>query len=270
MGKEIALVDEVKNSLAKMTEQFGVVLPKNMDRERFVRIAQTAIQNNPSILSANRTTLFSACMRAAEDGLLPDGRESALVVFNSKKGPIVQYMPMVAGIKKKVRLSGEIRKWKLQVVFENDEFDWEEGDNDKIYHRPCLNKRGSVIAAYSIVTFKDGEKDREVMSVGDIDKRRKKAKSQNIWNDWYEEMCKKTVAKYHAKSLPMEGPLSKIMASDDNIFEVEHVESKEIEEVKPKEEKKTSSTLAKAVENTQKEDPIEVSERQAIQEETPI
>lgn len=66
----------------------------------------TAVQSNPALLSADRQTLFQACMKCAQDGLLPDGREAALVIFRTKKKidnrdvwvDAVQYMPMVAGV----------------------------------------------------------------------------------------------------------------------------------------------------------------------------
>jgi hypothetical protein len=45
-------------------------------------------------------------VKLAQDGLLPDGREAAVVMFGNK----AQAMPMIAGILKKVRQSGEVAK----------------------------------------------------------------------------------------------------------------------------------------------------------------
>jgi recombination protein RecT len=43
-------------------------------------------------------------VRLAQDGLLPDGREAAIVKFGNK----AQAMPMIAGILKKIRQSGDV------------------------------------------------------------------------------------------------------------------------------------------------------------------
>uniref|UniRef100_UPI00195373C4 recombinase RecT n=1 Tax=Klebsiella aerogenes TaxID=548 RepID=UPI00195373C4 len=46
-------------------------------------------------------------------GLLPDGREGAIVEFSGK----AQWMPMIGGLRKKVRNSGEIATWEAHVVY---------------------------------------------------------------------------------------------------------------------------------------------------------
>src|SRR3546814_9174090 len=79
--------------------------------EKFHRVAVTAISSNPDLLNVDRTSLFGALMKAAQDGLLPDGREGAIVPFKGK----ASWMPMVAGIMKKVRNSGEIEIGRAHV-----------------------------------------------------------------------------------------------------------------------------------------------------------
>ena len=105
-------VQEVRNALEKMAPQFQAALPKHVPVERFVRTTLTAIQTNPQLLQADRRTLFAAATRAAQMGLLPDGREGAIVTFKDQ----AQWMPMVAGIMKLVRNSGEISTWSVQAV----------------------------------------------------------------------------------------------------------------------------------------------------------
>src|SRR3546814_6152413 len=98
-------------------------------------------------------------MKAAQDGLLPDGREGAIVPFKGK----ASWMPMVAGIMKKVRNSGEIADWNAHAVYENDEFDYLLGDDQRIYHKPTMGDPGQVVGAYSIVKLKDGTISRDFM-----------------------------------------------------------------------------------------------------------
>jgi recombination protein RecT len=80
--------------------------PPHVSVEKFKRVAMTAIQNTPALVNADRRSLFGAFVRLAQDGLLPDGREAAVVMFGNK----AQAMPMIAGILKKIRQSGEVAK----------------------------------------------------------------------------------------------------------------------------------------------------------------
>ena len=130
-------VREVKALLDKAAPEFSRALPAHVPPERFRRIAETAILNNPDVLHANRRSLMSAVIKAAQDGLPPDGRQAALVVFRTKAGPQVQYMPMVAGLLRLARNSGQLAGIVAEVVHENDTFDREPTNFEApVTHRP--------------------------------------------------------------------------------------------------------------------------------------
>jgi recombination protein RecT len=162
-----------------LESQFKAALPAHIPAERFMRVLMTAIQNNPALFNIDRRSLWNAAMRAAQDGLLADGRDGAIVVYKSKNGPVAQWMPMIAGLRKKVRNSGEIATWDAQVVREKDRFEFRLGDDPLIVHQPSLDPNpGAIIAAYSIATLKTGEKSREVMSVADIERIRRRSRAR--------------------------------------------------------------------------------------------
>jgi recombinational DNA repair protein RecT len=79
-----------------------------------------------------------------------------------------------------------------------------------------------VIAAYSVATLKSGEKSREVMTRAELEKVHdaSKAKSSGPWIDWFDEMCRKTVAKRHAKVLPMSTDLDDLIRRDDELYDM--------------------------------------------------
>ncbi len=247
-GKMTIFKQQVKASLG----EFVAALPSHMPAERFVRVLVTAVQTNPELLEAERRSLFSSALKCAQDGLLPDGREAALVIFKDfRRGKIVQYQPMVAGIRKKVRNSGEIADWNAHVVYAKDEFEYERGDDPFIKHKDYLPKpierlpdeseadfakrsaahfdRGPIIAAYSIAILKGGEKSREVMSIGDIEAIRERSTAWKAfvaghikttpWQTDRGEMCKKTVVKRHSKVLPMSTDLDDLLRRDDNLYQ---------------------------------------------------
>ena len=209
-------VQEVRTAIEKMAPQFKAALPGHVSVERFVRVTLTAVQTNPALLEADRRTLFAAATKAAQMGLLPDGREGAIVTFKNQ----AQWMPMVAGIMKLVRNSGEISTWSVQAVYENDSFDFCLGDEEHITHKPALSSRGKLIAVYSIVTMKDGEKSREVMSVEDVNAIRARSRSGNSgpWQTDFAEMAKKTVVRRHSKRLPLSTDIDGAIREDDDLF----------------------------------------------------
>jgi len=209
-------VQEVRGAIEKMAPQFKAALPAHVSVDKFVRVTLTAVQTNPQLLEADRRTLFAAATKAAQMGLLPDGREGAIVTFKNQ----AQWMPMVAGIMKLVRNSGEISTWSVQAVYENDNFDFCLGDEEHITHKPALANRGKLIAVYSIVTMKDGEKSREVMSVEDVNQIRARSRSgqSGPWVSDFAEMAKKTVVRRHSKRLPLSTDIDGMIKEDDELF----------------------------------------------------
>jgi recombination protein RecT len=199
-----------------MKAEIAKALPPGIDPDRFVRTAVTAVQMNPDLLYADRRSLFGACMKAAQDGLLPDGREAVLNIYNTKQKqdgrdvwvPTVQYLPMVRGVLKTVRNSGQVASVDAAAVYAKDHFVFRRGDDPRIEHEPYMGEEdpGQVIAAYIIVKLDNGETHREVMPRRDIEKTRAASKSgdgaSSPWTKWYDQMAIKAVIKRAAKLLP--------------------------------------------------------------------
>jgi recombination protein RecT len=203
-----------------MTPEFAAALPPQIPAERFVRTLLTTIQMQPALLSADRRSLFAAAMRAAQDGLLLDGREAAAVMFGKGNGATVAYMPMIAGVLKKMRNSGELSSISAHVVYASDHFEYELGDNERIAHTPHLGpNRGEPIAAYAIARTKDGSVWREVMSVDEIEKVRSVSRAANNgpWVTFWSEMARKTVTRRLAKRLPSSADAEQIFDADNEL-----------------------------------------------------
>lgn len=228
MSRSQALV-EIRSSIAASASEYRAALPAHISPERFVRTVQTAINMNPDIVDCDRRSVYGAIMKAAQDGLVLDGREAALVRFNSKAGPQCQYMPMVAGILKKARNSGEISTISAHVVYSNDTFNYVLGDDERIEHRPHLGTdRGKPILVYAVATLKDGGKQRAIMTVAEIERVRavSRAKDSGPWAQWWDEMAKKTVIRRLAKYLPSssdrdEDELQRTIERDDELYRPE-------------------------------------------------
>lgn len=271
MSNEITPMEAMRGTLVKMQPEFAAALPPQIPVEKFIRTTLTAVQMNPELLGADRRSLLGACMKAAQDGLLLDGREAAPVIFNSKdKGKVVQYMPMVGGILKKIRNSGELASISAQVVYDKDDFQYELGDNESITHKPFLGEdRGKQIAVYAVAKTKDGAIYREVMSVADVEKVRASSKAGKFgpWVEWWDEMAKKTVIRRMAKRLPSSADVDQVFESDNEASGFVQVERKEPINItpSPEEQKAPIARLKRSIADRASE-VIEPSTGEIIQE----
>lgn len=225
----------LRKQLQRMTPEFANALPNHIKAEKFQRVVMTVVQQTPDLLAADRRSLLGSCIKCASDGLVPDGREAALVIFNTKEKTDggerwikkVQYMPMLAGLQKRARNSGQLAGITAQVVCEHDTFIQKPSDFDApIEHKPppLGTSRGRVIGAYAIAKLKDGTILHEVMDIDQINKvmavSRSKDKQGNPygpWKDWFEEMSRKTVFRRLSKWLPMDAETEDLMRRDDEI-----------------------------------------------------
>ncbi len=234
MTKAISILEERCKLLQSeaVQKQIKSVLPEHISIKKFTRATLIAIQNNPDLAGPNvdGRSLFNACVKAASDGLIPDGREAALVLFNTKTGKrAVQYIPMVLGVIKRARNSGDISSISANVVRENDVYSRRMGDNEEIIHE--LPKegadRGKIVAVYAIAHLKDGSIEREWMTFEQIEKRRlisrsgaeKDGSPKGIWLKWYEEMAEKTVMHRLCRRLPMSPDIEKIVRRIEEEYE---------------------------------------------------
>lgn len=188
---------------SKIVPQVKQLLPEHVTFEKFERVVRMAVNKNKAMLNCTPQSLFGACVQAAADGLLPDGREGAII---PRKGQAC-WQPMVAGLMKLARNSGDIASISAQVVFEGEKFQFLLGDEERIEHERDLTKTGGrIVAAYAVARLKDGsEPIREVMSWQQIEqvKRVSMARESGPWKDWPDEMARKTVIRRLSKRLPM-------------------------------------------------------------------
>lgn len=228
--KALTPLDAFIAELEGMTKQFEMVLPEHLPVDKFKRSIRTAVSMDPKLLDATRNSLYGACMKAAQDGLIIDGREAAIVVYNTNVGTkaqpryekTAQFMPMTGGILKKVRNSGELASIGAHVVYEKDTFTfWVDEDGEHLKHEPLFVKdRGQITHAYMIARTKDGGKYVEIMTREELDQVRNcsRAKDSGPWKDWLSEMFKKTVIRRGSKRLPMSSDLEDVIRRDDELF----------------------------------------------------
>lgn len=222
MAKGQALTAQsFKNTMISKHDTFASALPAHIPYAKFQNTAMLAISENPRLLSADTKSLFGSFVACAGDGLLPDGRQATITMF----GTTAQYMPMVGGIIEKLRRSGELITLSANVVYENDVYEYELGDNERITHKPLTSgDRGKPLAVYAIAKLKGGAVQREVMTVDEVEQVRNvsKAKNSGPWKDWWSEMAKKTCIRRLCKMLPSSVEMSEFWDRDDQNFDLDN------------------------------------------------
>lgn len=234
MSNAIAEIGEKRKSFLSEVENDGVPqwqlgLPEHVDVKKFKQVVTAAVFANEKLLMADRRSLWQSCIKAAQEGLLPDGKEAALVPYKGK----VQYQRMFMGSQKLMRQSGEVASIVARTVHEKDKFLCRYGDDETIEHAPFLDgDRGEVRMAYCIIKLKNGEVIREVLTRHDIDKIREASpsvqafragytKTMGPWGEWEEEMARKSALNRARKWAPS----STGIITDDEEPYIEHVDA---------------------------------------------
>jgi recombination protein RecT len=211
---DVATTTAPKHPLVILRERFEQrrdelknMLPNDVSPERFIRAITTSAQLNPDILACQWSTLWTAGVRAARDGLVPDGREGAIVPFKST----ATWIPMYQGLLKRFRRSGQFRWITADVVREGEEFyHYVDEHGEHIRHTPGDNFDAPILKIYAMATTKDGGVFVTVMSIAEVNKIRamsKATREDSPWRMWFSEMAKKTALRRLSKVLPSEGDL---------------------------------------------------------------
>ena len=217
---------EIKDLLEMRKGEIAKAAPKIIDTKRLMRICLSSIQKNPLLLECSPASPYRCVMDAAQFGLTPDGasNEAHLVPFYSskKKGYEAQFMPGYSGIIKLALQSGYINGVELHEVYQNDEFEYEYGLDQKLIHRPTEGNPGDLRAVYCIVLLSTGHKTFEVMTIKKAKEHRDKfsksktkdGKHYGPWVDHFEAMALKTVLKRGLKYTPKSSELAGALKLD--------------------------------------------------------
>ena len=183
-------------------------LPSDVDLDTFINTAKIAVTQNPDLLAAVlRQSLFIALQKAARQGLMPDGKQGALIVrWNSERRcEEVCWQPMVWGMVSLGRRTGDIRTFSAQIVYQNEPFRILQGEEDRYEHErvPEHEAKGLefAVGAYCIITGRDGVRTRRWMSAPRIRAVKDSSKAaRGPWHGSFEdEMWIKTVLLFTMK-----------------------------------------------------------------------
>lgn len=184
-----------------LQQQISKALPPGVNMERFISTAKTAIANNPKLLDLDRPSLYNAFVRAAQDGLSPDGREGAIIAYGDKAA----WMPMIYGVIQQLGKAGITAHAKS--VFKGEDVEiWsdEQGQHIKHVQNPFAESR-EMIGVYAVGITSKGQTYIEAMNMADINAVRAKSKNpgKGPWADSFDRMAQKSALHRLAKRMPI-------------------------------------------------------------------
>jgi recombination protein RecT len=215
------LIEDMKPEIAR-------ALPSHMTPERMARIATTAIKQNPKLGECTPDSFLGALMTAAQLGLEPNTPlgEAYLVPFKNKNKAtnryemVCTYIQGYRGLVQLAHRSGQVAMVKAQVVYEKDDFDFEEGLDAHLKHKRSRDPDpGEVIWVYAMVKLKDGGSNFVVMTVPEVEaiRKRSRAADSGPWVTDWNAMAKKTALKQLSKWMPLSPEFAVAARLDDTV-----------------------------------------------------
>jgi len=148
MGYDKGLVQNFSNTMSKYeTSNLAELLEThNISPAQFKQIVISELKKSPKMQEAftnDPSSLFSSILLCAELGLNPsaDVGEFYFLPFGKKITPILGYK----GVLNLILRSGEVSKIWSEVVFSEDEFEYELGLEPKLIHKPNLERKSKSI-----------------------------------------------------------------------------------------------------------------------------
>lgn len=203
--------------ITRAEQQLTAASGGRLDTDRLARLnvlTRIAAQKNPDLLSCTRESVYWAFLDAARTGLEWDGEQGALVPYNVKipgSNPPAwrkeaKFIPMYRGLVHLLADAGVCHDIRAVLVYKGDVFRVIQGTAPQIIHEPDMvadRVDGDIVAAYAVFVLRDGTVKFDVMSRSDLLKRKDASRAKfGPWQDWFGEMCLKTVIKHGTKVIP--------------------------------------------------------------------
>ena len=205
------------NYLNDRSDALRAALPPHIKLDRFISSVMTAVQLNPDLLACDMRSLWLACVRCAQDGLLPDGTEAAIVAYKDK----AQYLCMYQGLLKKFRNSGNFQWITTGIAYTGENYEhWIDESGEHFKHVPSNDDpKAKIHRVYALATTKDGGTFIAELTPADVAKRRNMSRASRDdapWKMWEGEMMKKTALRVLSKLLPKSSDLDAFLQRDED------------------------------------------------------
>ena len=211
------LIHDVKRDFVSIADTHKAVVWKEE-----CEFALQAVNRNSKLAQCTPHTLQAAIKNVAAVGLSlnPAYGFAYLVPESQKRGndwvQECQLRISFQGLIKLATDSGSIKTVKAEIVRENDSFTYNgpmELPIHKINNPFNQAERGSPVGVYCIAITNENQPLVDLMDWKEVEKIKSKAKTQNVWNEWPEEMAKKALIKRASKQWPKTDKNNRLQAA---------------------------------------------------------
>lgn len=205
-------------------DKFMEAIPRNtIDVGRFITAASLEIAASDKLQKCDKVSIFKSLLESARYGL-EVGKllgQAWLIPYNENKQTPQGWQKVLTchfqlgykGLIVLARRSQTIKTITAEIVYENDQFEVELGQNRHLTHKIDIRKeRGAPIAYYCLVELENGGCQFVVMTKGDAEKHRdnyskahqqKKKGDESTWDTNFDEMALKTCVIKNLKLCPI-------------------------------------------------------------------
>lgn len=223
-----AVVNWKSQSIAGMLSREGSpwkrelakVLPNETEVARFMAVALLQLSDpkvGGKLARCTKESFYNSIMSSARSGILPDGTNGYLIPYGTTCTLQFSYR----GLCDMAIRNGIATHFASDIVRRNDVFVWRNG---------CLvehtvegwddEERGEVVGVWCRAFLPDGQTQDMRMSKKEIEKVRRKAQSDNVWSEWWEEMAKKACLKRLFKTMRNTPQLAEAIKADNELYDL--------------------------------------------------
>jgi len=216
-------IDELKKSMTGelMTQVKNYYAGNKDEAMRFLTSAVEYVRRTPKLLQCDRSSLMMAFLQSAQFKFMPSGiaGEAYIIPY----GRDAKFQLGYQGVVTLLYRTEKISTISAHIIYENDDFEYQEGLDTKLVHKPAMfgKKKGKAIGVYAVAQMRDGQKTFKVMDEEAVMAIKNLSKAKNVkespWNSdkdpelW---MWKKTCLLQLAKLLPKTQDLQKAVDED--------------------------------------------------------
>lgn len=202
--------------------QIAKALPSVLTPERFSRMVLTALSKTPKLAECTPASFVGSMLTAAQLGLEPNTPlgQAYLIPYKNE----CQFQIGYKGLLDLAYRSGEFKCIYAEMVYENDEFDFQLGLDAELKHKPALKERGKATWVYAVYKLKNDGYSFKVMSVDEViayANKYSKTFKNGPWQTDFEAMAKKTVLKQLLKYAPLKTEFARGIATDEKTAVIE-------------------------------------------------
>jgi len=221
--KPATLIEQLKKDMTGelMTQVKNYYAGNKEEAMRFMTSAVEYVRRTPKLLQCDKPSLMMAFLQSAQFRFLPSGvsGEAYVIPYGNQAKFQIGYQGVITLLYRTEKVS----TINAQIIYQNDTFEYEEGLEPKLIHKPALfgKPKGEAIGVYAVATMKDGHRIFKVMDKEAVMAIKNLSKAKNVadspWNsdkDPEKWMWKKSCLLQLSKLLPKTPDLQKAIEKD--------------------------------------------------------